>query len=748
MNSLDEVVVNPGEAWIGFAAAGTAYDALRQALLDVGLSDENLYQAGIRVMRIGSIFPLDAERARGFADGLESVVVVEDKASFLESQIRDVLYGHAGAPAVLGKRDHQRNRLIPADGELTAKRLYGPLRRLLGGRIALRGERPLAHLMPVLPLARMAYFCSGCPHNRSTVVPEGSLAGGGIGCHAMVTIEARAASQVTALTQMGGEGAQWIGQASFSDIPHIFQNVGDGTFFHSGQLALQACVAAGVNITYKILYNSVVAMTGAQDAQAAVSVPELTRKLSAERVARIIVCADEPQHYGGARFAKGVTVWHRDRLDEAQRILRATPGVTVLIYDSWCAADARRRRKRGKLPPRAQRVVINEMACEGCGDCGVKSNCLSVQPVDTEFGRKTRIDQDSCNTDYSCLLGDCPSFVTMTVPPKGTNAKAKTKATWPTPPEVPDADLPLPAATHNVFLAGIGGTGIITVNQVLATAALRAGLRVQGLDQTGLSQKAGPVTSHLRFSRGSVEPANRLTPGTADCLLGFDLLVATDERYIGYNDQQRTTAVASTSKTPTGDMVYDASVAYPDEQVMLQRLRHVSRELITFDALGAARVLFGGTAAANFLLVGAAHQPARWLCPQQRSRPRSGPMGLPSRPISPRSAGAALPLLNQASSWPPPPPILARRLSGRPMFRYACSTVARWLAKHVGWPRSGPRISSITRANTWPGGTSIPWLRSGRQSAGPATARNSARRSRAGCTGSSPTRTSMRSPGC
>ncbi len=304
----------------------------------------------------------------------------------------------------------------------------------------------------------------------------------------MVTMSSRTDSAVTGLTQMGGEGSQWIGQAPFTDVPHLFQNIGDGTFFHSGQLAVQACVAAGVNITYKLLYNEVVAMTGAQDAEGALTVAQLTHKLTAEGVKQIIICADEPKRHDKHALARGTVVWHRDRLDDAQKRLRDVKGVTVLIYDQHCAADARRQRKRGTLPTRATRVIINEAVCEGCGDCGVKSNCLSVQPVDTEFGRKTRIDQTSCNTDYSCLDGDCPSFVTVEVSP---GKKPRTPSA-PEPPVLPDLDVVPITATHNVFLTGIGGTGIVTVNQVLATAALRAGYDVESLDQIGLSRRPGP----------------------------------------------------------------------------------------------------------------------------------------------------------------------------------------------------------------------------------------------------------------
>jgi indolepyruvate ferredoxin oxidoreductase len=435
-------------------------------------------------------------------------------------------------------------------------------------------------------------------------VPEGSLAGGGIGCHTMVTMSDRKDSAVTGLTQMGGEGGQWIGQAPFTDVGHIFQNIGDGTFFHSGQLAVQACVAAGVNITYKLLYNEVVAMTGAQNAEGALTVAKLTHKLTAEGVAQIIVCADEPGRHDKRALAKGAVVWHRDRLDEAQKRLREVEGVTVLIYDQHCAADARRQRKRGTLPTRTTRVLINEAVCEGCGDCGVKSNCLSVQPVDTEYGRKTRIDQTSCNTDYSCLDGDCPSFVTVEVAPAGKSRRR----TAPDAPTVPDVDVAPITATHNVFFAGIGGTGIVTVNQVLATAALRAGYEVESLDQIGLSQKAGPVVSHLRFAAGKLDPANRLTPGSADCIVAFDLLAAADAKNLAYGNPARTVSVASTSKTPTGEMVYDKTVSYPETPYLLNRLGQVSRGLHSFDALAAAQALFGSTAAANLMLVGAAYQ--------------------------------------------------------------------------------------------------------------------------------------------
>lgn len=620
-NGLNVVEVDAPGARLGLVASGSCFDSLRQALTDLGVTDDALVAAGVRLMRMGMMSPVEPEAVHRFAEGLEEIVVVEDKTSFMEMQVRDLLYGTDRAPRILGKKDATGQQLIPADGELTAGRLLAPLRHALEGWLTVTPPQRPRTSLPLLPVNRSAYFCSGCPHNRSTVLPEGSMGGGGIGCHAMVTISERPESAVTGVTQMGGEGAQWIGQAWFTDAGHIFQNVGDGTFFHSAQLAVQACIAAGVNITYKLLYNEVVAMTGAQDAEGALSVAQLTHKLHTEGVAKIVVCADDPGRHRRRDLAAGTLLWDRDRLDEAQRLLRDTPGVTVLIYDQHCAADARRQRKRGALPARTQRVVINEAVCEGCGDCGAKSNCLSVQPVDTEYGRKTRIEQTSCNTDYSCLDGDCPSFVTVETAPRSRRTARKAKRAagkaagkgarkgFPTPPTVAasTADEPV-TSTQNVFMAGIGGTGIVTVNQVLATAALRAGYAVESLDQTGLSQKAGPVTGHLRFAAGDLEPANRLTPGSADCFLGFDLLTLAEDRNLSYGSPTATRTVVSTSRTATGAMVHDPKVQHPEEAGLLERVRTASVEMFDFDALEAADRIFGNTVAANFLLVGAAHQ--------------------------------------------------------------------------------------------------------------------------------------------
>ena len=430
------------------------------------------------------------------------------------------------------------------------------------------------------------------------------MASAGIGCHGMaLTMDRR----TFGLTHMGGEGAQWVGIAPFTDTPHLFQNLGDGTFFHSGSLAVRQAVAAGTNVTYKILYNSAVAMTGGQDAAGAMPVPEMTRFLDAEGVKRILVMTDDPAKYGrGVRWAPGVEVWHRDRLDEAQRLLRDIPGVTALVYDQRCAAEKRRLRKRGRLPDPEMRVFINEAICEGCGDCGVKSNCLSVHPVETEFGRKTQIHQSSCNKDYSCLKGDCPSFLTVVPladPRKKERRVFKVDRTLPE----PEAKVP---AEANVFMMGIGGTGVVTVNQILGTAALLDGKLVRGLDQTGLSQKGGPVVSHLKILDRATQASSKIAAGSADCYLGFDILVATSTQNLDHARPERTIAIVSTSQVPTGAMVTSTAVEFPEANGLITSINRVTRkdENVFLDALGLAETLFDDHMAANMIVLGAAWQ--------------------------------------------------------------------------------------------------------------------------------------------
>jgi indolepyruvate ferredoxin oxidoreductase len=430
------------------------------------------------------------------------------------------------------------------------------------------------------------------------------VAAAGIGCHGMAMGMDRG---IIGVTHMGGEGAQWVGIAPFTETPHLFQNIGDGTLFHSGKLAISYAIASNVNITYKILYNAAVAMTGGQVAAGAIGIPALTRWLEAEGVKRTIITTGEPATYGGVSVAANTQVWHRDRLIEAQAALAATPGVTVLIHDQQCAAEKRRLRKRGRQIDPLVRVHINERVCEGCGDCGKKSNCLSVQPVETEFGRKTHIHQSSCNKDYSCLLGDCPSF--MTVTPLGPPRK-KERRLPALDAELPEPVLKVPAESFAVHMMGIGGTGVVTVNQILGTAALLDGRHVRGLDQTGLSQKGGPVVSDLKVATRPLEAANKVSAGGADLYLGFDLLVATDPANLDKAESGRTIAVVSTSHIPTGQMVIDTTVSFPELGSTLISIDRVTRkdDNVYLDAQALSESLFNDHMATNPLMLGAAYQ--------------------------------------------------------------------------------------------------------------------------------------------
>ncbi len=612
-NRLNRITVPTPGAWLGIVAAGKTYYDLREALTALGFDDAALTQHGIRLLKIGMPFPLEPGIVREFAQGLEELLVIEEKRSFIELFMRDILYNQAERPRILGKHDEQGRALVPATGELDAD----VIALLLAARLVNREGRRVTSVSirarvalldeirqrPAPPsLARPPYFCSGCPLNRSTLVPEGSVSGGGTGCHSMLYLLDR---NTLDITQMGGEGVQWAGVAPFSDTPHIFQNMGDGTLFHSGWLAIRQAVAAGTTITYKILYNAVVAMTGGQDAAGAMPVPELTHGLAAEGIEHIMVLTDAPEQYG-AGLARGVTVWHRDRLEEAQQRLRTIPGVSVLIYDQRCAAENRRLRKRGRLPEPAAQIIINEAVCEGCGDCGVKSNCLSVYPVETEYGRKTQIHQGTCNKDYSCLLGDCPAF--LSVEPIGHPAKKAGKL-YSVARELPDPVLQV-TSECNLYMTGIGGTGVVTVNQIVGTAALLDGKQVNGLDQTGLSQKGGPVISHLKISNSPHAASNKVAAGEADCYLGFDILTATQPDNLKCARPGKTIAVVSISQVPTGPMVVSTDLRFPETAGLVAAIDAVTRarDNIFVDAVGLAEALFDNHMAANILLLGTAYQ--------------------------------------------------------------------------------------------------------------------------------------------
>ena len=606
-------------ASIGIVAAGRTYLDMRQALRALGLDDAELAARGVRLLRLAMVHPLIASEIEEFADGLAEIIVVEEKRSFIESALKAILYGVKDAPAITGKTDRQGAKLFPADGELDADLIASGLAIRLGRYpefttvTAWQAKQALRRPVTALPLvARTPYFCSGCPHNSSTKVPAGSLVGGGIGCHALVLMmEPEAVGDVAGLTQMGGEGAQWIGMAPFMRTRrHLLQNIGDGTFHHSGSLAVRAAVASGVNVTYKLLYNSAVAMTGGQQATGAMSVPALTRMLTAEGVRRIVITTAEPKRYRRAGLAPTAEVWHRDRVVEAQEVLSQVEGVTVLIHDQECATELRRKRKRGLAPDPAERVMINQRVCEGCGDCGEKSNCLSVQPVDTEFGRKTVIDQSSCNKDYSCLKGDCPSFLTVISSPKPRAGRATAPALASDAIADPPLRFDIAAAPHTTRITGVGGTGVVTLSQILSAAGRIAGREVRSLDQTGLAQKGGAVISDLKISAQEIEQSNKAAAGECDLYLGCDLLVAADAKNLAVADPETTIAVVSTTKVPTGKMIVDKTVPFPEVNATADRIRSATRgsESVFVDARGLSLTLLGTDQFANMLLAGVAFQ--------------------------------------------------------------------------------------------------------------------------------------------
>ena len=610
-NKLNRILVSNPQAWLGILTAGKTYYDVRQALGELGLDDAALERCGIRILKMGLLFPMEPRIVREFSRGLEEILVVEEKRPFLEMFCKDILYGLADRPRVVGKFDEEERPLLNIVGDLDSDSVARAIAKRLARKMRIESvEARIQHLDELkrrpkpISLMRTAYFCSGCPHNRSTVVPDGSVAAAGIGCHGMAMGMDRG---IIGVTHMGGEGAQWVGIAPFTETPHLFQNLGDGTLFHSGSLAINYAIASDVNITYKILYNSAVAMTGGQAAAGALSVPALSRRLEADGVKRIIITTDDPGKYAGASLAGNVEVWHRDRLLEAQSMLAATPGVTALIHDQQCAAEKRRLRKRGRLADPVTRVYINKRVCEGCGDCGRKSNCLSVQPVETEFGRKTQIHQSSCNKDYSCLLGDCPSF--LTVEPVGPAPKREKRLT-PLDVELPEPALKVSSDGFALHMMGIGGTGVVTMNQILGTAALLDGKHVRGLDQTGLSQKGGPVVSDLKISARPLESSNKVSAGGADLYLGFDLLVATDPVNLDKAESGRTVAIVSTSQIPTGQMVVDTGVHFPELSSMLMSIDRVTRKdpNVYLDAQAMAEALFDDHMASNPILLGAAYQ--------------------------------------------------------------------------------------------------------------------------------------------
>jgi indolepyruvate ferredoxin oxidoreductase len=613
-NAIDHIVMDSALPRLGIAATGKGYLDLRQALSELGITEAVAATLGIRVYKVGLTWPLEPQRALGFADGLRDILVVEEKRSFVEGQLARLLYNLDAArrPSIVGKFDEAGAPLLPSIGELTptmvARAVVARLQRLTD---VTPFEQRLARLeayekpkAPVTTLQRTPFFCSGCPHNTSTRVPEGSRAMAGIGCHSMALFMPGRETATT--TQMGGEGVNWIGQAPFTTEKHVFQNLGDGTYSHSGLMAIRAASIAGVNITYKILYNDAVAMTGGQPVEGAPTVAQIARQVLAEGTKRVVVVAEQPERYSSqSDLPAGVAVRSRDDLDAVQRELRDTPGLTVLIYDQTCAAEKRRRRKRGLYPDPAERVFINDLVCEGCGDCSVKSNCISVLPVETEFGRKRQIDQSNCNKDFSCLKGFCPSFVTVRgATPRKLGAMPADDALFAALPEPKPAALDRP---YSILITGVGGTGVITLGALLGMAAHLEGKGCTVLDISGLAQKNGAVLSHVRLAPKPEDlHAVRIGAGGADVLLACDPVVAAGPAALA-RVHDGTRAVINSHAAPTAAFLFKPDIDFETAR-MLQAIKAAAGSADAVDATALAAALMGDAIAANLFLLGYAFQ--------------------------------------------------------------------------------------------------------------------------------------------
>ena len=614
-NKLNRIITSGGRnPKIGIITTGKSYLDVRQAFDELGIDELKCNELGIRLFKAGCAWPLSRQELKEFAQGLDLIIVVEEKRSLLEVQVREELYGTANQPVCIGKKDEQGNWLFPVKGALDPNEVA----ICIGDRLLKyhRNDEIIARVARLKEFQRIAaetkdvaqripYFCSGCPHNTSTVVPEGMRAYAGIGCHYMAQWMDRSTQ---GYTHMGGEGANWVGEAPFSNRKHVFQNLGDGTYNHSGYMAIRAAIASNTNITYKILFNDAVAMTGGQANDGGLTVPQVARQVAAEGAKRVVVVTDEPDKYpSGTVWPAGLTIHHRDDLNEVQTSLAEIPGVTVLIYDQTCASEKRRRRKRGKFPDPDKRVLINELVCEGCGDCGVKSNCVSVQPLETEWGRKRIIDQSSCNKDFSCVKGFCPSFVTVhgAKLKKGVGVAADHDLAPP-----PDPKLPAIDHTYNVVVTGVGGTGVVTIGGILGMAAHLEGKGVGVLDMAGLAQKGGAVFSYIRFAENpEAIHAIRVAAGRADLILGGDIVVAGTRKILAAVKPGATEMLVNTAEFLPGEFTRNADFSLPSERLKRTIVADAGRDKTHFiNASGIANALFGQSIGANMFMVGYAYQ--------------------------------------------------------------------------------------------------------------------------------------------
>ena len=612
-NPIDRLVMGELGAPIGIISTGKSYLDVRRALLELKIDDRQAKKLGIKLYKVGMPWPLEPHALREFASGARELIVVEEKRGLIEDQVRQILYGSVDAPRIIGKLDESGSVLFPVEGRLDASQIA----MRIGERLAMVShDETLREALASIrtrseklnpeksPMRRIPYFCAGCPHNTSTVVPEGSRALAGIGCHYMAQWMDR---ETATFTQMGGEGASWIGESPFSSTSHVFQNIGDGTYFHSGLLAIRACVSAGVNITYKILFNDAVAMTGGQSFDGPLDVPRISRQVHAEGVQAIAVVTDDPQKYPpDADWAPGVKVYGRELLARVQRQMREVEGTSVIIFDQTCAAEKRRRRRRGLMETPKERLFINTAVCEGCGDCGAQSNCVALVPVETELGRKRAIDQSACNMDYSCKKGFCPSFVTVV----GGNRRTETKTSPPR--ALSDTQLPEPEVVdingqYSIVLNGVGGTGIVTIGAIVGMAAHIAKLGCSVLDMAGLAQKGGEVTSHIILAQSPDDiSATHVADGGADLLLGCDLVTsATTGTRKKLSDS--TLCVVNTHQMMTGEFIHNPDQRFPLDE-LLGIIRQSSGSLHQIPATGLAKSAFGDTMTSNMIILGYAYQ--------------------------------------------------------------------------------------------------------------------------------------------
>jgi len=619
-NEINRVTVSSPNPRYGIIASGKAYNDVRQAMFEMGISKQVAADIGLTVLKVGMPFPFDTQTYRNFGAGLQEVFVVEEKLTMTETAVRDALYSlpDSQRPRVIGQTDENGTVLLPTWPEITPE----DVTLALAGRIAAFHETPKISdrvgfitarrkqqaQRSALSVVRQPYFCSGCPHNSSTKVPEGSRAHGGVGCHFMATYMDR--NNVTH-SHMGGEGLTWVGQSAFVKTEHVFQNIGDGTYFHSGLLAIRGCIAAKANITFKVLFNDAVAMTGGQPVDGQLTPAMITNQVRAEGVETIYVVSDEPEKYSSPNgFATGVIIKHRRELDAVQRVCRDIKGVSVIVYDQTCGAEKRRRRKSGKLVDPDKRLFINDRVCEGCGDCSVKSNCMSVTPIETAFGRKRAIDQSACNKDYSCANGFCPSFVSVL---GGTPKKAAAQVQVPAHLNaLPEPDRPQIAAgdAYSVLVTGVGGTGVVTIGALLTMAAHMEGQHFCTVDQFGMAQKGGAVTSHIRIAASEDDiHAVRLNSGAANLVLGCDSLVTGGDIALNTMARGKTRVIMNTHQQITGQFTRDRKLQFPVAEIDTRITDVIDDSQI--DALNASKIatqLLGDSIASNLFMLGYAYQ--------------------------------------------------------------------------------------------------------------------------------------------